>query len=365
MVNSTIESAIELFYCQTELRSEFPDGRSLLNSRTDFTQMKKITLKGFLKKSGIAILLFFLLLGAWITYFLLSTKPPITQGEVLYDVAYKPNFTLDIYLPTKEVHEKIPVAFFIHGGAWIGGRKESINMTRFSGAVNMLRESGYAVISPAYTLAEENKSPFPSCIIDVNEAVQWAKVNASEYNFDVNNFGIIGESAGGHIAMMNAFPDSVSHSGEFQKTDFTYVVDVYGPTELHGIYRSKLADSLDVIITKLPETIGRKFNLANYLFGFDPKTDTIRADSIMILYSPLNYVKDNEPPVLIIHGTGDIVVPFDQSLQLLERLAMYNIKTEFHSLENVNHAFIGASDEQVQNVQNWIATFVKRNYREE
>lgn len=312
------------------------------------------------------MLLFFLILGAWIAYFLLSTEPPITQGEVLYSVEYKNGRTLDIYQPTKKVYDKTPVVFFIHGGAWIGGRKESINMTRFGGAVNTLRESGYAVISPEYTLAEEGKSPFPDCINDVADAVEWTRVNASTYNFDVNNFGVIGESAGGHIAMMNAFPDSVSfNEKKYQKTNFTYVIDVYGPTKLEGIYHSKLADSLDVILTKLPETISGKFNVANYLFGFDPKGDTVRANAIMKLYSPINYITKNIPPVLIIHGTADIVVPFEQSLLLIERLCRVNAKTEFHSLENVNHGFIGITEEQLEDVQNRIAEFVKRNYRKE
>jgi acetyl esterase/lipase len=194
--------------------------------------------------------------------------------------------------------------------------------------------------------------------------VEWTRVNADKYGFDVNNFGIIGESAGGHIALMNAFPDSVLFNETFQKTDFTYVVDVYGPTQLEGIYHSKLADSLDVILTKLPETISGKLNVANYLFGFDPKGDTVRANAIMKLYSPINYITKNVPPILIIHGTADIVVPFEQSLLLIEKLCRVNAKTEFHSLENVNHGFIGITEEQREDVQNWIKEFVRRNYRE-
>lgn len=327
--------------------------------------MKKIAFKGFLKKTGIALLLFVGLLAAWITYFLLTTTPPITKGQVLYGIAYKNGLTLDLYEPTQRLHTKTPVIFFIHGGAWIGGRKESINMTRFSGAINILRESGYAVISPEYTLAEDGKSPFPDCINDVADAVAWAKTNAEKYHFDLNNFGIFGESAGGHIAMMNAFPDSVSFNSEFHKTNFTYIIDVYGPTQLEGIYHSKLADSLNVILTKLPETLSAKFDLANYLFGFDPKHDTIRANAIMKLYSPANYITKKIPPVLIIHGTADIVVPLGQSLALIEKLCEVNVGTEFHSLEHVNHGFIGISDEQLIGVQNRIAEFVKRNYREQ
>jgi acetyl esterase/lipase len=363
MVNRTIKSTTKLFQQQIIFVDGFTKKKYRFITKENF--MKNITLKGFLKKSGIAILLFVLLLGAWVAYFLLTTEPPITQGEVLYDVEYKSGHTLDIYQPTKKVYDNTPVVFFIHGGAWIGGRKESINMTRFGEAVNMLRESGYTVITPSYTLAEEGRSPFPDCVNDVTDAVEWTRINADKYGFDVDNFGIIGESAGGHIAMMNAFPDSVSFNRKYRKVDFTYLIDVYGPTKLEGIYHSKLADSLDVILTKLPETISSKFNMANYLFGFDPKGDTTRANAIMKLYSPINYVTKNVPPVLIIHGTADIVVPFEQSLLLIEKLCRVNAKTEFHSLENVNHGFIGISDEQLQDVQNRVAEFVKRNYREE
>jgi len=324
--------------------------------------MKRITLKGFLKKSSIALLAFVLILVVWIAYFLISSNPPITKGEVLYNIEFKPSLTLDIYLPTKQIYEKTPVVFFIHGGAWIGGRKESININRFNGAINELRESGYAIICPEYTLAEEGKSPFPACINDVADAVAWTKVHAHTYHFDLKNLGIFGESAGGHIALMNTFPDSVSFSDTFKTTKFNYVVDVYGPTQLEGIYHSKLADSLDVILTKLPETISKTFNVANYLFGFNPKEDTVRANAIMQMYSPVNYVSNKTPPVLLIHGTEDIVVPFEQSLILIEKLCQLNIKTEFHSLENVNHGFFGATDQQRRDIQRWIVDFVKRNY---
>lgn len=325
--------------------------------------LKNITLKGFLKKSGIALLLIVLLPTIWFGYFIFKNDAPIIKGEVLYGIPYKDGLSLDIYTPTKIIYKKTPVVFFIHGGAWIGGRKESINVNRFNGAINQLRESGYAIVSPEYTLAEEGKSPFPACINDVSDAVAWVKSKAEVYNFDLENLGIFGESAGAHIAMMNAFPKEVSFNDTYEKTVFNYVVDVYGPTQLEGIYHSKLADSLDVILTKLPETISAKFNVANYLFGFNPKEDTVRANGIMKLYSPINYVNRKVPPVLIIHGTGDIVVPFEQSLLLIETLCKLNAKTEFHSLENVNHAFIGATDEQRDDTQRWIVDFIKRQYR--
>lgn len=324
---------------------------------------KKITWKGFFKKTGITILLFSLISFTGVTVFLYQNNAPITNGDVSYGIEYKPGMQLDLYAPTKKVYVKTPVIFYIHGGAWIGGHRESINLNRFNGAINELRESGYAIISPDYSIAMLGKSPFPDCIIDGLDAVEWAKVHADEYNFDLNNFGILGESAGAHIGMMMAFPDTALFSTLHKPTHFNYMVDVYGPTKMEGIYHSKLADSLDVILTELPGFISEKFNVANYLFGFDPKVDTVRAIEMMKTFSPYNYVKKNAPPMLIIHGDNDIVVPFEQSLLLSEKLCQNGVKTEFHRLENVNHGFIGASNRQKAATQVWITDFVKRNYR--
>ncbi|MEJ0031628.1 MAG: alpha/beta hydrolase [Bacteroidota bacterium] len=107
--------------------------------------------------------------------------------------------------------------FFIHGGAWIGGTKGSVNFNRVNGAVNKLREHGYTVISPNYSLAGKERSVFPECILDVYDAIDWTKDNASRYDLDTTHVGLMGESAGAHIAMMIAFPDSTLLPSKYKK----------------------------------------------------------------------------------------------------------------------------------------------------
>ena len=56
-------------------------------------------------------------------FFMISTDAPIIRGEVIRHIEYKKGQILDIYLPTQPVYDKMPVIVYVHGGAWIGGRK--------------------------------------------------------------------------------------------------------------------------------------------------------------------------------------------------------------------------------------------------
>jgi len=83
-------------------------------------------------------------------------------------------------------------------------------------------------------------------------------------------------------------------------------------------------------------------------------------------YSPLSYLINSQvAPVLIIQGAEDQVVPQIQSLVLKKRLDSLSISNELHILPQVNHAFIGATDAQKQQVQDWIVSFIVRNTKSE
>lgn len=309
------------------------------------------------------LLAFFFIIAGGISYFFISNDAPIIKGEVIRQVNYKPGLNLDIYMPTQVVFEKHPVVIFYHGGAWIGGAKETININRFNGAVNQLREKGYAVISASYTLASREQSPFPACIIDAFDAIKWVEDHSNEYQFDLNNVGVFGESAGAHIALMTAYSDVNDFSpSSVSNIEIDYVVDVYGPTHLESLYKTNLVDSLITIIAKAPERLQACINIPEQLFGFDPKEDSTRTKVFTALYSPLSYVHPHIPPLLIIHGNQDRIVPLQQSSLLIAKLNEMKLGYEYHEIENMDHAFIGASKKQRDEVQYWIASFVFDQY---
>ena len=314
-------------------------------------------------KSSIAFVILFLLVLLSISFFFIKNDAPIIHGSIEYGIKYSKKQKLDIYYPTQQVYERSPIVLFIHGGAWIGGRKEAININRINGAINQLRDYGYTIISPEYTLARDGKSPFPECIQDGFKSINWIVKNADSLNLDLNNFGIIGESAGAHISMMNVFANPADFNLHIPKTQLDYLVNIYGPNELWDLYNMKTIDSLEILLNKLSSSLHNCLDLPSTLFGFDPKKDSLKTRKFTNLYSPIYYVQSKEtPPTLIIHGTDDHIVPVQQSIKLHAKLDSMNIQNEIHLLKGVEHAFIHASDEQKSDIQNWISSFIIKQY---
>lgn len=323
--------------------------------------MKKI--KRGIKLFLLTSIIVFGILATALAYFFIANDAPVLNGEVIHHVEYKENLTLDIYQPTQKVFDKTPVLIYYHGGAWMYGIKETLNVNRFNGAVNILREKGYAVISPNYTLAQKDKSPFPDNIIDAMDAIMWVENNANAYGFDVNNIGLLGESAGAHLAMMTAYakPGQLLSLPNFT-SNINYVIDAYGPNDLKKLYGGSMLDSAYILLEKLPGQVQEHLDISQRLFGFDPKQDELKAKEFMEIYSPINYVHPDIPPTLIIHGDSDQLVPVDQSLALWEILDSMKVDHENHTLNGVRHAFRGASEKQKSDVQLWIVDFIERHY---
>lgn len=305
----------------------------------------------------ISLSIFCILATFAFAYFLIANNAPIINGEVVRQIEYKEDLELDIYLPTQDHFELRPVVVFFHGGAWVGGSKSVINVNRFNQTINKLRDMGYLIISPDYTLAKEDNSPFPNCIYDGFDVIQWVYDHKTEYKLDMNNLGVFGESAGAHIAMMVAYSNLRP-----LPVPIKYVVDIYGPSDLYKLSQSSTIDSLNVILEKIPTSLKNKLDISRHLYGFDPKSDTLRAKSFADQNSPISYIPPQAQPILIIHGETDRVVPVEQSFILIETLDSLGINHEDHFLSGVDHAFIGASHIQKDSIQCWIFDFVIEHY---
>ncbi len=239
-----------------------------------------------------------------------------------------------------------------------GWYEGGLNFNRFNQTANELRAAGYAIVSINYTLARNQQSPFPACIDDAEEALNWIEANADQYNFDLDNIRLFGESAGAHIAMMIGY-DSRNSSD----IHFSYIVDAYGPNQLAKIYKSSSIDTLYAKLDGLPGWLRGRLDPAKYILGFDPKQDTVRALEMMNMYSPYNYLKATAPPTLILHGDKDRVVPLDQSESLHAQLDALGIENELLIIPGADHAFAYATSDQRSSLQKHIAEFIKGHYK--
>lgn len=230
----------------------------------------------------------------------LSTTARADDGRVLKDITFatvgeKP-LLLDVYLPTNL--EKPPLLVWVHGGAWRSGSKDKMPLGEFV-------EAGYAVASVNYRLSPEAK--FPAQVHDIKAAIRFLRAKANEYRYDGTKIGIVGSSAGGHLAALvgatNGHTELEGTVGDQldQSSDVQAIIDLFGPTNFHTILQQSTPHGLSV---RMPA-----FDL---LLGGQPEDKP----DLAMLASPVVHVDDRDPPLLILHGDQDPQVPINQSHEL-------------------------------------------------
>ena len=126
-----------------------------------------------------------------------SPTPFDRYGQALTDVTYcrmggQPQ-KMDVYFPNSG--GPWPVFLYVHGGGWNKGDKAEGAGWRY------LNDHGYLVVSVNYRLAAYNIK-FPAMIEDVKCAVRSLRAHAGEYNLNPDRIGVLGASAGGHLAAL-------------------------------------------------------------------------------------------------------------------------------------------------------------------
>lgn len=229
------------------------------------------------------------------------------------DISYGPlpEHMLDLYYP-ETLTGPVPLIFFVHGGGWTMG-------SRLSGAIECILtgalERGFAVASVEYRLAPGTK--FPENLYDVKTAVRWARANAAQYGFDPDRFGMVGDSAGGYFTLMVAATAGIP-AMEGDKYGYAGVssaiqaaVDYYGPVEFTRPWTEYYRQSgVKCLLLNMPGTPGMD----------EQEFCTASAPSLSVLCEPLGYVTPSMPPVLILHGQQDAVVPVQHSRLMAERI---------------------------------------------
>src|SRR4051812_24172981 len=88
-----------------------------------------------------------------------------------------------------------PAVVCLHGGGWVGGSRKQMAQT-----LEVLARRGYVAVAPDYRLAPAH--PWPAGAEDCKAAVRWLRGNAGKYRIDPERVGVVGLSAGGHLACL-------------------------------------------------------------------------------------------------------------------------------------------------------------------
>lgn len=262
------------------------------------------------------------------------------DAKAFRDVKYGPHAernVLDIYVPT-DAEGPWPLVIWIHGGGWRNGSKGGGGP-----AIGLLRQ-GFAVASINYRLS--GNAPFPAQIEDCKAAVRFLRAHARQYGVDPERFGVWGSSAGGHlVALLGAAGDVQALEGDVGDHDgvssrVQAVCDWYGPTDL-----LQMGGSHDQPGSPESLLIGGPIQ--------ENKDKAVRAN-------PINYVSADDPPFLILHGTSDPVVRYQQSELLAEALKKVGVECTLVPLEGAGH---GGPQFQSPEVQKQVAEFFSQHLK--
>jgi len=219
----------------------------------------------------------------------------------------------DLYLPTITPAGRLrPAVVIIHGGGWSGGRRDSARELNIGANLAL---HGYVGMSIDYVLAAKNQGTWPQNLYDCKTAVRWLRKNAERLQIDPNRLGVIGGSAGGHLAAM---------------VTLTTPGDGLDPKEPYGEFSCRVSCGVDLYgIADLPTyhdatMLGKTFAEAPELYR---------------VASPVTYVRSNSPPMLIIHGTADTTVNVKQSELFAEVLKKAGAEYELIIIPGASHTF--------------------------
>lgn len=273
-----------------------------------------------MKPAALPALVVFLLLIGLMENTAAQEKPAGLPADAGFagDVAYVENGherqKLDIAF-SKEGGPR-PLLVWIHGGAYMGGDKAE-NHAIWGG----LMEEGYAVATINYRFSGNAK--WPAQITDCKAAIRYLRAHAKKYNLAPGRIAVWGSSAGGHLAALVGVTGGVKSLdvGGYldQSSAVSCAVDLFGPADFETMPQFSSPDSPEARLWGRP---------------------TSEAPGMARSASPITYLSRDTPPLLILHGDADGVVPLSQSRQLHTAMEKAGAPGELVILSGVGHSHV-------------------------
>ena len=241
-------------------------------------------------------------------------------------------------------NDHAPVIVYIHGGGLVWGTREEISEEM----IKLYNDNGFAVFSIDYRLAPETK--LPEILEDVKDAIQWLNSEGpQEFSIDPKRIAVVGSSAGGFLALC---------TGSFTQKPRA-IVSFYGYGDIIGkwatnpsnfyLQKDNVAENIarrlisDQVITEA--SIEQRFLYYVYarqqgvwiqeIAGINP----IMHKDALLKFCPKQNITSEYPPTLLLHGTKDEDVPYEQSVFMRGALIKERVETKLITIPNGGHVF--------------------------
>jgi acetyl esterase/lipase len=172
------------------------------------------------------------------------------------------------------------------------------------------------------------ENPWDIPLDDAKVAIQKIRSKAENWNINVDQVGVLGFSAGGHLAAsLSVHGKPSSDPSQNSRPDFSiliYPVISMDPTFTHQVSRSTL--------------LGQKMDSEYELF-----------------YSTEKQINADTPPAFLVHSWDDTAVPAQNSIVYAQALSENKVKTEMHLFERGGHGYGRGDAQKHGNVSEWLA----------
>lgn len=260
-------------------------------------------------------------------------------------ITYKSSDSFEIKADFYQTNRKnAPVIFYIHGGGLLWGTRKDIE----EDMIKLYRDNGFALFSVDYRLAPETK--LAEILGDIKDALQWIESEGpKQFGIDADRIAVIGGSAGGYLAL---------NTGNFDKKPRA-IVSFYGYGDISASWATtpnqyycqknrvpkQIANSLVTNKMITEATVHERFLLYLYarqtgewiqeVTGISPSMDVEKLRKM----SPIYNISKQYPPTLLLHGTSDVDVPYEQSTFMHEALVKEGIEAKLITIPNGEHVF--------------------------
>ena len=226
---------------------------------------------------------------------------------------------LDVYRPASDGSRR-PAILQIHGGAWVIGdkREQGIPLLRY------LASRGWVGFNANYRLSPG--ATFPDHLVDVKAALAWIRGHADEYGIDPDFVVVTGGSAGGHLtALMALTANDATYQPGFEHAD----TSVQAAVPFYGVYDFTNRNS--TMPPEFTRWIAEPLVIKAFL---DEEPQRFRDAS------PLDHLRADAPPFLVIHGDNDTLAPVEDARSFVDGLRKVSSSPVLYvELRGAQHAF--------------------------
>jgi acetyl esterase/lipase len=287
-----------------------------------------------------------------------SDSLSFSKTEIIYGRKDGMALTMMMLKPMQKANGKAIIS--VLNGNWVSSPRM---MEMFLVRSNLYLERGYTLFG--VMVGSQPQYAIPDQIIDLKRAVRFIRYYGKEYSIDADKIGITGSSSGGHLSLMIATADETVNAKSTDPVDkVSSKVQVaavfYPPTDFinyGGVNTSETINQAGLVLTKVAAAFDFKVwndTTATYVSVTDLKKRLAIAREV----SPINSVSSDDPPVIIIHGDKDVLVPKQQSESIIAKFKEANVTCNLIIKEGGSHGWRNREVEE-KNFVDWFDKYLK------